>query len=90
MIQYQTNLTDSQYGAILQITGDTRKRNHELRSIFDALFYLLKTGCQWRMLPHDFPQWQLVYYYDSKWKEDGTIEEIHEVLRARCRKEQGQ
>ncbi|MDR2469446.1 MAG: transposase [Tannerella sp.] len=50
------------------------------------MFYLLKTGCQWRMLPPDFPKWQLVYYYCSKWKEDGTIEEIHEVLRAQFRK----
>jgi putative transposase len=89
MTDYQTNLTDSQYDAILQIMGDTRKRKHELRHIFNAIFYLLKSGCQWRLLPHDFPKWQLVYYYYSKWKEDGTIEEIHEVLRDRCRKQQG-
>lgn len=61
MTNYSTNLTDSQYGAILQIICDTRKRKHDLRAIFNALFYLLKTGCQWRLLPHDFPKWQLVY-----------------------------
>ncbi|MDR2118902.1 MAG: transposase [Tannerellaceae bacterium] len=89
MINYQTNLTDSQYGSILPIIGDTRKRKHELREIFNALFYLLKTGCQWRMLAHDFPKWQLVYYYYSRWKEDGTLEKIHEVLRSIYRKKQG-
>jgi transposase len=41
------------------------------------------------MLPCDFSKWQLVYYYYSKWKEDGTIEEIHEVLRAQCRQKHG-
>jgi transposase len=74
---YPTNLTDSQYGAMLQIIVDTRNRKHGLRAIFNAMFYLLKTGC-WRMLPHEFPKWQLVYYYYAKWKEDGTFEEIHE------------
>jgi transposase len=91
MVNYRTNLINSQYGAILQIIGDTRKRKrrHTLREIFNVLFYLLKTGCQWRMLPHDFPKWQLVYYYYSRWKEDGTLEEIHEVLRGIYRKQQG-
>ncbi|MBL0247731.1 MAG: transposase [Sphingobacteriales bacterium] len=42
---------------------DKRKRKHSLREIFNALFYLLKTGCQWRMLPFHFPSWKLVYYY---------------------------
>jgi putative transposase len=88
MKNYPTDLTDSQYGVILQIMGDTRKRKHSLREILNAVLYLLKTGCQWRMLPCDFPKWQLVYYYFSRWKEDGTIEQIHENLRDRCRKQQ--
>ena len=46
---------------------------------------MLKTGCQWRMLPNDFPQWQLVYY----WKSDGITEEIHEILRVKTRKDAG-
>jgi transposase len=56
MTNYSTNLTDSQYGAIVQIIGGTRKRKHPLREISNAVFYLLKTGCQWRMLPCDFPK----------------------------------
>jgi putative transposase len=86
---YPTDLTDSQYGAILGIIGDKRKRQRSLRDVLDALFYLLKTGCQWRMLPNDFPNWQLVYYYFQKWSRDGTIEEINDTLRNQLRKRRG-
>ncbi len=89
MKQYSTNLSDSQWNAILDILQDFRKRKHSLREIFNAIFYLLKTGCQWRLLPHCFPSWKLVYYYFSKWKSDGTIEMIHELLRNRTRKNAG-
>ena len=86
---YPTNTTNSQWSAILVILKDKRKRKHSLRKIFDAIFYMIKTGCQWRMLPKDFPKWQLVYYYFNKWKLDGTIEEIHENLRDNTRKAAG-
>lgn len=89
MKDYPTNLTEVQCSAILEIINDNRKRNHSLREIFDAIFYLLKTGCQWRMLPKDFPKWELVYYYFSKWKKDGTFEHINEVLRNKTRKKAG-
>jgi putative transposase len=86
---YSTSLTDSQWSAILVILDDKRKRKHTLREIFDAIFYMLKTGCQWRMLPKDFPKWELVYYYFNKCKWDGTIEEVHERLRDLTRKRAG-
>ena len=89
MKRYSSNLTDSQWSTILTILQDNRKRKHSLREIFDALFYLLKTGCQWRMLPLDFPSWKLVYYYFTKWKNDGTIELIHELLREKTRRSSG-
>lgn len=89
MRKYPTNLTDSQYKAIIAIIGDKRKRKSSLKDIFDAIFYLLKTGCQWRMLPTDFPNWKLVHYYFTKWSRDGTLEEIHEVLRKRLRRQRG-
>ncbi|WP_234982968.1 transposase [Bacteroides bouchesdurhonensis] len=44
-----------------------RKRKYDLRMIWNAIFYLVKTGCQWCMLPLDFPKWQQVYYYYRKW-----------------------
>ena len=86
---YPTNLTDSQYRTILAIIGDTRKRKSSLKDVLDAMLYLLKTGCQWRMLPSDFPQWELVYYYFQKWSRDGTLEEIHEALRNMLRRKRG-
>ncbi|MDR2929141.1 MAG: transposase, partial [Cytophagaceae bacterium] len=71
MRKYPTDLTDSQYGTILSIIGDKRKRRCSLNEVLDAIFYLLKTGCQWRMLPSDFPKWQRIYYYFRKWSRDG-------------------
>lgn len=86
MKKYPSNLSDSQWNTILEILGDKRKRKHDLREIFDAIFYLLKTGCQWRMLPCGFPKWELVYYYFSKWKKDGTFELLNEIIRGKIRK----
>jgi len=87
--RYSTDLTDSQYDTILGILEDNRKRKHSLREIFDGIFYMLKTGCQWRMIPDGFPKWELIYYYFSKWKNNGTIEMIHETLRDITRKNAG-
>lgn len=85
MKKYPSNLTDSQWNVIIEILNDKRKRKHDLREIFDALFYLIKTGCQWRMLPLDFPKWELVYYYFSKWKKEGIIELLNEIIRGKIR-----
>jgi putative transposase len=71
------------------ILRDNRKRKHSLRDIFNAILYLLKTGCQWRMLPNCFPKWELVYYYFTKWKNTGVIKQIHELLRDKIRKKAG-
>ncbi len=60
-----------------------------MKDIFDAIFYLLKTGCQWRQLPGDFPAWQTVYYYFRKWSRDGTIKKIHAFLRGLLRRRAG-
>ncbi|MDR2968243.1 MAG: transposase [Tannerellaceae bacterium] len=82
---YPTDLTDAQYDAILHIMGDNRKRKYSLRAIWNAILYLHKTGCHWRMLPKDFPQWQTVYYYLSKWTHEGVIEQLNETLREQTR-----
>jgi len=89
MKNYPTNLTNSQWEIIENILDDKRKRKHNLREIFDAMFYLLKTGCQWRMLPNDFAPWNTVYYYYRQWKANGLIEEIHEHIRNIIRKKSG-
>jgi putative transposase len=60
-----------------------------MREVLNALFYLLRTGCSWRMIPHDFPKWQIVRYYFDTWKEDGTWKNIHDTLRDKVRIQAG-
>jgi transposase len=66
MKQYQTDLADNQWQVIQNILNDTRKRKYELKEIWNALLYIVKSGCQWGILPVNFPKWQLVYYYFRK------------------------
>lgn len=78
MTNYPSNVSNSQWQVISKYLDVNRSRKYELREIVNAILYLVKTGCQWRMLPADFPQWPIVYYYFSTWKQDGTLEEIHD------------
>jgi putative transposase len=55
------------------------------REILDAVFYVVRGGCAWRLLPHDFPPWRTVYHYFRAWRIDGTWERLHEALRKRVR-----
>jgi putative transposase len=66
-----------------------RTRKYDLREIINAIFYLVKSGCQWRLLPSDFPKWQIVYYYFSVWKKNEIWEQIHEFLVETIRKMAG-
>lgn len=72
-------------------TVGTRGRPQEWppREIINAILYLLRTGCQWRMLPHDLPPWQTVYYHHRKWRLNGTWEKINRLLRERVRQNAG-
>ena len=86
MERYSTNLTDKQWQVIEKIINpQERKRKHSLRNITNAILYLLKTGCQWRMIPKDFAPWERVYYYFSKWKNEGVIEELLNNIRSQVR-----
>lgn len=89
MKKYPIELTDSEWQVIESIQFNKRKRKYSLREIWNAIFYLLKTGCQWRMLPICYAPWKSVYYYFSKWKKEGLIEEIHEILVKNFRRQQG-
>lgn len=66
-----------------------RPRSTDLRMVINAVFYLEKTGCQWRYLPPGYPPWQTVYGYFRRWKQDGTWERLHDALRARVRRRMG-
>jgi len=89
MTNYPTNVSNSQWQIISKFLDIKRNRKYDLREIINGILYLVKTGCQWRMLPGDFPQWQLVYYYFSVWKNNGVLEQIHESLVEKIRNQQG-
>ena len=85
-MRYASDLTDSQWETIKSLFNYQRKRKYDLRrEILDAIFYLLKTGCQWRMLPKDFAPWPNVYDYFRRWKQQGLITKMHDMLRAKYR-----
>jgi putative transposase len=77
---YPSDLTDNQWQVIKDLFEQERKRKHSLRSIVNAILYITKSGCQWRMLPKDFAPWQTVYYYFRQWKLNGLLEELHDYL----------
>ncbi len=62
-----------------------RPCQHPLRTIVNAIVYVLRTGCAWRLLPHEWPPWQTVYHYFRLWRLDGTWERIHLTLRQQLR-----
>src|SRR3954467_13728228 len=86
---YQTDLTDAQWAILGPLLppppGGGRPRTTDLREVLDAILYVLRTGCAWDLLPHDFPPPGTVYDYFSRWRRDGTIARIHEGLRPRVR-----
>jgi len=86
---YPTDLSDAEWKYIephMPIPkGHGRPRIHSLREIFNAIFYVLRSGCQWRLLPHDFPRWPTVYWYFRKWRIDGTWKMVNRAIRERLR-----
>ncbi len=74
MVTQFNEFTDSQWEVMKVVLDYKRKRKHELRSIVNALFFMVRTGLQWRNLPKEFPDWRVVYYYFRRWKKDGTFE----------------
>ena len=86
---YDTDLTDAQWEVLRPLLpprcGAGRPRTTDLREVVNAILYVLRTGCAWDLLPHDFPPPGTVYGYFSQWRRDGTITRIHEALRPRVR-----
>lgn len=73
-------LTDTQWAAISPYLDLKRKRKVKLRSVMDALLYMVRAGCQWRNLPANFPKWRAVNYYFERWKKDGTLVQMNDQL----------
>ena len=86
---YLTDLSDAEWecieGLLPTPENEGRPRLHCLREILNAIFYVVRSGCAWRLLPHDFPPWKTVYHYFRFWRLDGTWERMHRALRQRVR-----
>jgi putative transposase len=93
---YPTDVSDVQWlilepllMAVLNLSGRGRRRQVDLREIINAIFYVLRTGCAWRLLPHDFPAWQTVYGYFRRWRDSGLWEKLNDALRDSVREQAG-
>src|ERR687890_601133 len=86
---YQSDLSDAEWGCLEPYLpapiAHGRPRVYPLREILDAIFYVLRSGCAWRLLPHDFPPWRTVYHYFRAWRLSGLWERMHSALRERVR-----
>lgn len=90
---YPTDLTDEQWAILVPMipaghkTG--RPRKADMREVMNGILYLLRAGCAWRHLPHDFPPYRMVFYYFTKWRKCGVWKKIHDKLHERVREEDG-
>lgn len=89
---YPTDLTDEQWSKIEPLLPKQdnrgRKPTHTRREMFNAILYLNRTGCQWRMLPHDFPPWDAVYAFWRRLVERDALVKINDALRTQVRLEE--
>jgi transposase len=88
---YPTDLSDDEWEILKPLIPEAkpggRPRAHRPRELLNAIFYILRGGCAWRLLPHDFfLPWQTAYHYFRQWRLDGTWERIHTTLREKLRR----
>jgi len=90
--RYPSSLTDVEWDLVKSLferTGPGRPETYTRRKILDAICYVVRSGCSWRMLPKDFPQWEGVYASFRRWADDGLFERMHDMLRAQWREREG-
>jgi putative transposase len=90
--KYPSELTNRQWQLIRQLLPPRLHRGRrpiDRLWVINAILYVVRTGCQWRMLPKDFPNWSTVYGIFWRWRNDGTWERIHDALREKVRKAAG-
>ncbi len=90
---YPSSLSDAEWKLIEPLIPGPkllgRPPRYSKRAILDAIFYTVRSGCAWRLLPHDLPPWRIVYYYFMIWRRDGLWQRIHDTLRDRVRLQSG-
>jgi len=86
---YATDLTNSAWELIAPLLPGAlpggRPRTTDIRAVLNAIFYLLRTGCQWRLLPREFPVWGTVYHYFRSWKNSGVWTDLQKAIYERVR-----
>jgi putative transposase len=91
--RYPTDLTDPQWDCIKDLIPAAKPggypRTLDMRAVVNAILYLSVTGCQWRMLPREYPAWQSVSSYSRTFRDDGTWRRLHETLRTQVRQRAG-
>jgi transposase len=90
--KYPSDLSDEQWALVeplIPVYPGGRPRKTDLRDVADAVFYVLRTSCQWRFLPKDFPPKSTVWRYFDEWRHNGTLEAIHDTLRELVRWREG-
>jgi len=91
---YPSDVTDAQWALLApwfepKAHQPGRKPEIPRRRIVNAIFYVLREGCRWRSLPHDYPKWPLVYYYFTLWHQRGVFAEVYAALHRAERERQG-
>lgn len=89
---YPTDLTDAEWAVLEPFVprpARGRPRVWSTRRVLDAVFYVLRSGCAWRLLPRDFPPWQTVFYHFRRWRRTGLWHRVHEALRGATRRRAG-
>jgi putative transposase len=90
---YPSDLSDAEWSLLEPLLESAERRGRPpkwpARRVADAVFYLLRSGCAWRMLPKEYPPWQTVYYHFRKWPRDGRLRQAHDRLREVVREAEG-
>lgn len=91
--RYDSDLTDEQWQLIEPLLPPPatagRREKHPRREIVNAILYVVRTGCAWRLLPREFPPWQTVFWYFKRWRADGSLDRLHDALRDQLRDADG-
>ena len=90
---YPSDMTEEEWRVLQPLIPPAkaggRPRGVDMRAVINGIFYVLRSGGAWRMLPHDFPPWPTVYYYFWRWRGDGTWERLQDTLRTQVREQAG-
>ena len=93
LTRYDTDLTDAAWELVAPLLPAAqpggRPRTTDIRAVVNAIFYLLRTGCQWRLLPREFPAWGTVYYYFRNWENLGVWTNLQKTIYAQTRRAAG-